>query len=112
MPGVTPSLISGWPNFALSAAMMKSAIIATSQPPPSAIAGDRGDPRLAGRGDLLPAGEEVRRIHVGEALALHFLDVGAGGEGLFRSGQDQAALAVVGVIGGEGVDQLLQHRRC
>ncbi len=36
MPGVTPSLISGWPNFALSAAMMKSAIIATSQPPPSA----------------------------------------------------------------------------
>ena len=34
--GVTPSLISGWPNFALSAAMMKSAIIATSQPPPSA----------------------------------------------------------------------------
>ena len=36
MPGVTPSLISGWPNLALSAAMMKSAIIATSQPPPSA----------------------------------------------------------------------------
>ena len=27
---------SGWPNWALSAAMMKSAIIATSQPPPSA----------------------------------------------------------------------------
>ena len=36
MPGTTPSLISGWPNFALSAAMMKSAIIASSQPPPSA----------------------------------------------------------------------------
>ena len=36
IPGVTPSLISGWPNFALSAAMMKSAIIATSQPPPRA----------------------------------------------------------------------------
>jgi hypothetical protein len=29
-------LISGWPNFALSAAMMKSAIIASSHPPPSA----------------------------------------------------------------------------
>ena len=36
MPGVTASLISGWPNLALSAAMMKSAIIASSQPPPNA----------------------------------------------------------------------------
>ena len=35
-PGMMPSLISGWPNFALSAAMMKSQPIATSQPPPSA----------------------------------------------------------------------------
>ena len=36
MPGATPSLISGWPNLALSEAMMKSAIIASSHPPPSA----------------------------------------------------------------------------
>ena len=36
MPGMTPSLISGWPNFAVSAAMMMSHIIASSQPPPSA----------------------------------------------------------------------------
>jgi len=36
MPGMTPSLISGWPNFALSAAMTRSHIIASSQPPPSA----------------------------------------------------------------------------
>jgi len=36
MPGATPSLISGWPNFAFSLAMMKSAIIASSQPPPRA----------------------------------------------------------------------------
>ncbi len=35
-PGMTPRLISGWPNLALSAAMMKSHIIASSQPPPSA----------------------------------------------------------------------------
>ena len=34
--GVTPSLISGWPNWAFSPAMMKSAIIASSPPPPSA----------------------------------------------------------------------------
>ena len=36
MPGMMPSLISGWPNFALSAAMMKSHCMASSQPPPSA----------------------------------------------------------------------------
>ena len=36
MPGMTPSLISGWPNFALSAAMMRSHCMASSQPPPSA----------------------------------------------------------------------------
>jgi hypothetical protein len=35
-PGVTPTLISGWPNLALSAAIRKSHIIASSQPPPSA----------------------------------------------------------------------------
>ena len=36
MPGMTPSVISGWPNLAVSAAMMKSHIMASSQPPPSA----------------------------------------------------------------------------
>ena len=36
MPGSTPSLISGWPNLAVSAAIRMSHIIASSQPPPSA----------------------------------------------------------------------------
>jgi hypothetical protein len=36
MPGATPRLISGWPKRALSLARMKSAIIASSQPPPRA----------------------------------------------------------------------------
>jgi peptidoglycan/LPS O-acetylase OafA/YrhL len=36
MPGLTASLISGWPNLAVSAARMKSHIIASSHPPPSA----------------------------------------------------------------------------
>jgi hypothetical protein len=36
MPGAMPRRISGWPKRALSLAMMKSAIIASSQPPPSA----------------------------------------------------------------------------
>ena len=35
-PGMIPNLISGWPNLAFSAAMMKSHIIANSQPPPNA----------------------------------------------------------------------------
>ena len=35
-PGKVPRLISGWPNFALSAAITMSHIIASSQPPPSA----------------------------------------------------------------------------
>jgi hypothetical protein len=36
MPGIVPIVISGWPNFAVSAATMRSHIIASSQPPPSA----------------------------------------------------------------------------
>ncbi|CFN74865.1 Uncharacterised protein [Bordetella pertussis] len=35
-PGITPSLISGWPKRAESAAMTMSHIMASSQPPPSA----------------------------------------------------------------------------
>ena len=35
-PGMMPSLISGWPNLAVSAAMTMSHIIASSQPPPRA----------------------------------------------------------------------------
>ena len=35
-PGMMPSLTSGWPKRALSAAMIRSQAIATSQPPPSA----------------------------------------------------------------------------
>ena len=35
-PGRTPRVISGWPNLALSAAMMMSHIMASSQPPPRA----------------------------------------------------------------------------
>ena len=35
-PGMTPSLISGWPNCASSPATIMSHVIASSQPPPSA----------------------------------------------------------------------------
>ena len=37
-PGMIPSLISGWPKTADSAAIRKSQAIASSQPPPKAIA--------------------------------------------------------------------------
>ena len=53
--------------------------------------------------------KKSRRIHVGEALILHLLDVRARGERLFGAGQHQAVLRGVGVVGSEGVDQLLQH---
>ncbi|HLX20695.1 MAG TPA: hypothetical protein VKR23_11135 [Gaiellaceae bacterium] len=33
-PGSTPRLISGWPNFAVSDATIRSQTIASSQPPP------------------------------------------------------------------------------
>ncbi|MCY1377729.1 hypothetical protein D9M69_653180 [compost metagenome] len=35
-PGKVPTLTSGWPNRAPSAAMIRSHIITSSQPPPSA----------------------------------------------------------------------------
>ena len=36
LPGMMPSVISGWPNTAVSAARMMSQAMASSQPPPSA----------------------------------------------------------------------------
>ncbi len=36
MPGPMPSVTSGWPNLAVSAASTMSHIMASSQPPPSA----------------------------------------------------------------------------
>lgn len=35
-PGIVPIVISGWPNFALSPAIMISHIMANSHPPPKA----------------------------------------------------------------------------
>ncbi|MFB9075753.1 hypothetical protein ACFFX0_33175 [Citricoccus parietis] len=75
-----PSLISGWPNFALSAARMMSAIIANSQPPPSACPATAemiGVRRAVNRSQMpkMSAG-----IGLGEAKGGHLLDVGPGRE--------------------------------
>ena len=86
-----PSLISGWPNLAVSAARMKSHIIASSQPPPSAKPATAAISGLRACVTLLPVAEEVVEEHLGEALVLHLLDVGAGGEGLVRAGQHDGA---------------------
>ena len=103
-PGMTPSLISGWPNLAVSAAMMMSHIMASSQPPPSAKPATAAIDRLAAARDAVPPGDEVLLVgrHVG--LGLHLLDVGAGGERLLAAGDDDAADAVVGL---EGVERLV-----
>ena len=54
MPGMMPSLISGWPNFALSAAMMRSHCMASSQPPPSAKPATAAITGLRACGDAMP----------------------------------------------------------
>ena len=75
---------------------------------------DRGDDRLAQPRDAFPARDEVLEIGVHIGLLAHLLDVGAGGEGLVRAGDDQRA--DVGVLlegaerGVEFVDQRLVER--
>ncbi len=70
---------------------MKSHIIASSQPPPSAKPATAAMIGLRALGDILPAGDEIAEEDVGEALVLHLLDVGPGGEGLVRPGQHDRA---------------------
>ena len=109
-PGMTPSLISGWPNLAVSAAMMKSHIIASSQPPPSAKPATAAMIGLRQRvmRSQVPMKSLDVGLHVG--LGLHLLDVGAGGEGLLRAGQHDAADGAVGLPAVERLVQLGDQR--
>ena len=109
-PGMTPSLISGWPNLAVSAARMKSHIIASSQPPPSAKPATAAISGLRARADIVPAADEVAEEHLGEALVLHFLDVGAGGERLVGAGQHHGADPGLRLEGAERQVELLDQR--
>ena len=97
MPGMMPSLISGWPNFAVSAAMMKSHCIASSQPPPSAKPATAAITGLRAFAVASQVADEVAHEHVDDGLVRHLLDVGAGREGLLGAGEQHAADAVVGV---------------
>src|SRR5438876_205834 len=60
--------------------------------------GDRGDHRFAALRDALPAaGDEVFGIGLYVGLLGHFLDVGAGGEGLVAAGQHNGADRRIGL---------------
>ena len=67
---------------------------------------DRRDHRLARIRGRVPGGGEVAHERVDRGLVRHLLDVGAGGEGLLRAGDQDAADAVVGVEGGDRLRQL------
>jgi hypothetical protein len=109
-PGMMPSLISGWPNLALSAAMMKSHIIASSQPPPRAKPLTAAITGLRMRADGFPvAGDVVALVDVGKGVFGHGADVGAGGKGLFAAGDDHAADGLVGIKGLERCAQLVHE---
>ena len=111
MPGMTPSLISGWPNFALSAAMMMSHMHRELAAAAEREARDRRDHRLAHARDAIPVAGEVAHegVHVG--LACHLLDVGAGRERLLGAGDDHAADVVVGLERVDRGGQLLVDQR-
>ncbi|MOA09478.1 hypothetical protein D3C78_1293100 [compost metagenome] len=69
------------------------------------MAGHRGDDRLAPLRYAVPAAEEVFEIGAGEAQLGHFLDIGAGGEGLGRAGDQHAADGLVAL---EAVEHLVE----
>jgi hypothetical protein len=89
-PGITPSVISGCPNFAFSA-----------------VAGNRRDDRLAAVVDaLVGRADEVLAVDLGEGHRLHLLDVRTRREGLFRPCDHYAADVVIGLEQVEGHREL------
>ena len=75
------------------------------------VAADGGDDGLAEVAQLCPVSEEVARVDLGELLVLHLLDVGAGGKGLIRAGEDDGADRVVGREGAQGRVDLVEQGR-
>ncbi len=90
-PGMTPRLISGWPNWAVSLATIMSQAMASSQPPP------RAKPETAAITGLLIAAQPVPVVdkgivqHVDHRRLGHLLDVRAGGKGALVAGDDDGA---------------------
>ena len=109
MPGITPSLISGWPKTADSPAMIEVAHHRQFAAAAQRVAGDRGDLRGAQSGELLPAGEVVLGHHVHGRLPGHLPDVGARREDPLRAGDDEAADLGVAVQRAQDVDEFGQQ---
>ena len=104
-----PSVISGWPNSAVSEATIRSQISASSQPPPSAqpeTAAIIGVRHSASRRQN--AGRRVKERLVELALGER-ADVGAGGEDLVGAGDHDAADLGVGVEALDRAGELLHQ---
>ncbi|MFN8539693.1 MAG: hypothetical protein U0232_19705 [Thermomicrobiales bacterium] len=107
-PGMTPMLISGWPKRALSAATIRSQVIASSLPPPRQkplTAAIRGFLSLRMRSHC----PKRMLTHVDRARAGHLPDVGPGGEGAVVAGEHDRADLVVVVEGFQGVGQFVHQ---
>ena len=97
LPGMMPSVISGWPNTAVSAARIMSHAIANSQPPPSAYPPTAAMIGFRQFGDTVERREKVAAIGLDEGLLVHLLDVHAGSERLVVAGDDDAADPAIGL---------------
>ena len=100
-PGLMPSPVSGWPNFAVSDATTRSQATAAEAEPRDGR--DERRPELANRVPALdpPLVVEVDRRRLGELP-----DVRAGGKCAFRPRKDDAANAVLAVELLEPLDEL------
>ena len=96
-PGMIPSVISGWPNSAVSEATIMSQASASSQPPPSAKPETAAISGVLQRRDPLPEAAPSGGAAPPRSCARHRLDVGAGGEHLVAAGDHDAADLAVGV---------------
>ncbi|MNE41244.1 hypothetical protein D3C80_1353040 [compost metagenome] len=72
---------------------------------------DRRDDRLAAVGYAVAVAEQVVDVDLRIGQLRHFLDVGTGGKGFFRTGQDDAADVRVGFEAIEGLVQFADDLR-
>ena len=89
-PGMIPTPVSGWPNFALSAATIRSGereLQTTTEAP----AADRGDERRREGADRVPALDAPPQIDVDRGHPGELRNVGAGRESPLAAAEDERA---------------------
>ena len=107
---MTPRLISGWPNSGGVGSQNEIAHHGQLAAAAEGEAGHCGNHRLPDPQHRLPAlADEILQQGGGMGAILHFLDVGAGGEGFFVSGQNDGADCRVVVERQELIADLLHH---